>query len=209
VRVSYLQPAEMRPDLVTGIGSTPGVARYFDLSFQHASGAVLRRMRRFGDGQAFLELIDRIRAVAPTAGIRSNFIVGFPQETQADVDELCNFLIAARLDAIGVFGYSDEDGTAAVDLPGHLDDDEVAARVAHVAALADTLMVQRAEERLGEVTTMLVERIVDGAAEGRCEHQGPDDATTLVADGAGLSVGDLVEVRIVADDGVDLVAVAT
>lgn len=209
LRVSYLQPAEMRPDLVSVIGSTPGVARYFDMSFQHAAGDVLRRMRRFGDGGAFLELIARIRAVAPEAGIRSNFIVGFPQETEADVAQLCDFLIEARLDAIGVFGYSDEDGTAAVDLPGHLDDDEVAARVTEVAALADTLMAQRAEDRLGAVTDMLVERVAEGVAEGRCEHQGPDDAATVVHDATGLSVGDVVQVRIVGDEGLDLVAVTT
>ena len=92
VRVSYLQPAEMRPGLVSVIASTDGVAPYFDLSFQHASGPVLRRMRRFGDGEAFLGLLDQARALAPQAGARSNFIVGFPGETEADLEALCDFL---------------------------------------------------------------------------------------------------------------------
>ena len=78
VRVSYLQPAETRPGLVTAIASTPGVAAYYDLSFQHASSSVLRRMRRFGDPDSFLALIEQIRSQAPLAGIRSNVIVGFP-----------------------------------------------------------------------------------------------------------------------------------
>src|SRR6188508_3212033 len=86
VRVSYLQPAETRPGLVTAIASTPGVAAYFDLSFQHASNPVLRRMRRFGDSEAFLGLLDRVRSLAPEAGVRSNVIVGFPGETEQDLD---------------------------------------------------------------------------------------------------------------------------
>ena len=101
VRVSYLQPAETRPGLVTAIASTPGVAAYFDLSFQHASNPVLRRMRRFGDSESFLGLLEQARAQAPEAGARSNFIVGFPGETEQDLEVLCEFLTHARLDAIG------------------------------------------------------------------------------------------------------------
>ncbi|HEX2417467.1 MAG TPA: MiaB/RimO family radical SAM methylthiotransferase, partial [Micromonosporaceae bacterium] len=111
VRVSYLQPAETRPGLVEAIATTPGVAPYFDLSFQHASEPVLRRMRRFGSTKRFLDLLASIRSLQPAAGARSNVIIGFPGETRADVAELERFLYAARLDAIGVFGYSDEDGT--------------------------------------------------------------------------------------------------
>ena len=128
VRVSYLQPAETRPGLLEAIATTPGVAAYFDLSFQHASGPVLRRMRRFGDAEAFLDLVDRVRGLAPEAGIRSNVIVGFPGETDADLDVLCDFLVAARLDVTGVFGYSDEDGTEAASYADKLADSDVAAR---------------------------------------------------------------------------------
>ena len=150
VRVSYLQPAEVRPGLVETMTSTPGVAPYFDLSFQHASGSVLRAMRRFGDGERFCGLLDDIRRACPEAGVRSNFIVGFPGETEADVAELQDFLAEARLDAIGIFGYSDEDGTEAAALPGHLPEDEVARRVEDLADLADELVAQRALERHGE-----------------------------------------------------------
>src|SRR5262249_17008925 len=131
VRVSYLQPAETRPGLVEAIAATPGVAPYFDLSFQHASGPVLRRMRRFGEAESFLALRDRVRALAPGAGVRSNVIVGFPGETEADLEVLTDFLVAARMDVTGVFGYSDEDGTEAASFTDKLDDDEVRARVAH------------------------------------------------------------------------------
>ena len=130
VRVSYLQPAETRPDLVRAIATTPGVASYFDLSFQHASPTVLRRMKRFGDPDSFLGLLDSIRTLDPTAGVRCNVIVGFPGETEDDVDVLTDFLERARLDVVGVFGYSDEDGTEAAGFDGKIDEAEVAERVA-------------------------------------------------------------------------------
>jgi ribosomal protein S12 methylthiotransferase len=203
VRLSYLQPAEMRPTLVQTLTCTPGVVPYFDMSFQHASGPVLRRMRRFGDTERFLDLLAQIRAAAPTAGVRSNVIVGFPGETEADVAELERFLTAARLDAIGVFGYSDEDGTEAEHLPDKVDPDEVERRVQRLTALAEELTSQRAEERIGETVVVLVES-EDG--EGRAEHQAPDvDGTTLVR-GEGLRVGDLVTAVVVDTEGVDLVA---
>ena len=205
VRVSYLQPAEMRPGLVDVIGATPGVAPYFDLSFQHASGPVLRRMRRFGDAEAFLELIARIRAVAPEAGIRSNFIVGFPGETDDDMEILSQFLTAAGLDAIGVFGYSDEDGTEAVNLDGHLSEEEITARRNHLHDLADALMDARAAERIGAPARLLVESVGPEGSEGRCAHQGPDDGSTAVPE-RHLQVGHVYNVIIDDSVGVDLVA---
>jgi tRNA A37 methylthiotransferase MiaB len=209
VRVSYLQPAEMRPSLLEVMCATDGVAPYFDLSFQHASGSLLRRMRRFGDGAAFLGLLDQVRAQAPLAGVRSNVIVGFPGETEADVEELSAFLEAARLDVVGVFGYSDEDGTEAEGYDGKLDEPEIAARVAHIGDLVEQLTAQRAEDRVGEEVELLVERVHDRSAEGRAAHQGPDvDGTTTLApdDGPLPGVGELVRARVIASDGVDLVA---
>lgn len=206
VRVSYLQPAEIRPGLVQVIADTPGVARYFDVSFQHASGPVLRRMRRFGDAEAFLSLLRQIRADAPTAGVRSNFIVGFPGETEDDLEVLADFLQEAELDAIGVFGYSDEDGTEAVHLPDHVDEDTVADRVRRLTDLADALMEQRAESRVGEVGRFLVESVADGVVEGRLEHQGPEDAGALLTSApTDLAVGDMVTVRVVGNEGVDVI----
>ena len=208
VRLSYLQPAETRPSLVTALATTPGVAPYFDLSFQHSSEAVLRRMRRFGGTDRFLELIAQVRALAPTAGIRSNVIVGFPGETKADVAELTRFLTEARLDAVGVFGYSDEDGTEAAGYDGKLREDVVDRRVARLSELVDELMAQRAEERLGEVVEVLVETVGPDGAEGRAAHQAPEvDGATLVTDlPADVRVGDLVRASVTGSAGVDLTA---
>ena len=201
IRVSYLQPAELKPGLIEAIATTPGVARYFDLSFQHASGPVLRRMRRFGSTESFLAMLDRVRALAPAAGVRSNVIVGFPGETADDLAELRRFLSEARLDAVGVFGYSDEDGTEAERLAGKLDPDEIAERVAEVTDLVEQLTWQRAEERLGSTVVVLAES--DG--HGRAEHQGPEDGDCRFTDAAGIGIGDLVLADVVGVDGVDLV----
>jgi len=214
VRISYLQPAELRPGLIEVIASTPGVADYFDLSFQHASGPVLRAMRRFGDRERFWALLDQIRAISPGAGVRSNFIVGFPGETAADVAELELFLGRAGLDAIGIFGYSDEDGTEAASRPGKLDDAEIARRVEEVADLAEELMAQRAADRLGETLDVLIEEPVPadecdegGTFTGRAAHQAPEvDGVTTVRSAVPLAPGDLVRAVVTGSDGVDLVA---
>jgi ribosomal protein S12 methylthiotransferase RimO len=208
VRVSYLQPAETRPGLVAAITSTPGVAAYFDLSFQHASGPVLRRMRRFGDAESFLGLLADVRGEAPTAGVRSNFIVGFPGETEEDFEALCAFVVGARLDAVGVFGYSDEDGTEAESYADKLDADAVAERVEHLTALAEELTAQRAEERIGERVEVLLETLGPVAVEGRAACQGPDvdGSTRLTALPDGSRVGDMIEAVVVATEGVDQVA---
>lgn len=211
IRVSYLQPAETRPELIAAMASVPKVVPYFDLSFQHASATVLRRMRRFGDPDSFLDLINRIRDLAPQAGIRTNVIAGFPGETEADVAILRDWLIAAELDVVGVFGYSDEEGTAAEKLDGHVDADEVEARRSGLADLVSELMDQRASERVGEPVSVLIEEITDEGLLGRAEHQGPEvDGTTLVSSdgqsGVSASVGDIVAATVTASDGIDLIA---
>lgn len=200
VRVNYLQPAEMRPGLVDTIADTPGVAPYFDLSFQHSSSRVLRRMRRFGGTDDFLGLLDMIRTRNPRAGVRTNVIVGFPGESDDDLSELMGFLESARLDAVGVFGYSDEEGTEAATLDGHLPEAEIDRRVAEVSALVDELMLERASERVGDEVELLVEE--PGIA--RAAHQGPDDSATIID--TAHAVGEVVRARVVGVDGIDLVA---
>lgn len=208
VRVSYLQPAEMRPGLIDVLTSTPKVAPYFDLSFQHSAPGVLRAMRRFGDTERFLELLETIRGKAPQAGVRSNFIVGFPGESEADFAELERFLTGARLDAIGVFGYSDEDGTEAVSYDGKLDADVIAERLEHLSRIAEELTAQRAEERLGESLTVLVDSVDgDDGAVGRAAHQAPEtDGQVVFTTSRGLVPGRMVEAKVVGTEGVDLVA---
>ena len=210
IRVSYLQPAELRPSLIGALTGTPKVVPYFDLSFQHSAPGVLRRMRRFGDTDRFLELLGTIRELAPGAGARSNFIVGFPGETEQDYAELQRFLNEARLDAIGVFGYSDEDGTEAAGFPDadKLDQDLIDERAAQLADLAEDLVAQRAAERVGERIRVLVEEVGPEYAEGRAAHQGPEvDGSVRLAGPVGdLRVGSFVDAVVLESEGVDLIA---
>lgn len=210
IRVSYLQPAEIRPELVAAICGSEHVVPYFDLPFQHASAPVLRRMRRFGDADSFLGLLDLIRAADPSAGVRSNVIVGFPGETEDDLAVLTDFLGAARLDAVGVFGYSDEEGTEGAGLPGKIPADEIADRVDRVTAVVDELLAQRAEERVGERVRFLVEGPGEEGAAGRIAQQGPetDGASTIRGLDNETLPGTLGWGRVARADGVDLVVEA-
>ena len=204
VRLSYLQPAEMRPSLIQAMIESEKVAPYFDLSFQHTSPTVLRRMRRFGDSEKFLHLINQIRVLSPEAGIRSNFIVGFPGETQADFDELADFISAAKLDAIGIFGYSDEDNTEALDLSDKVEEDVIRQRVESLSSLADEMVSLRASARIGENVRVLIED--SELQEGRAAHQGPEvDGTTSFID-TNFQVGQYIDAVIIDSMGADLVA---
>ena len=205
IRLSYLQPAEIRPTLLQAMVATPKVVPYFDLSFQHSSGTVLRRMRRFGDSEKFLHLLSQIRALNPEAGIRSNFIVGFPGETEAEYEDLINFISKARLDAIGIFGYSDEDKTEAIGLENKIDEDVINERVSELTTLVDELITQRAEERIGQRVRVLIEDSESG--EGRAEHQGPEvDGSTFIRGRNKFRVGEYVDAIVSEVEGVDLVA---
>jgi len=207
VRLSYLQPAEMRPSLLQAMIETEKVAPYFDLSFQHASPSVLRRMRRFGSSEQFLHLITQIRALSPEAGIRSNFIVGFPGETQDDFDELANFITAAKLDAVGIFGYSDEDNTEALNLAEKVADEVIRERVDSLSSLADEMVSIRAAGRIGEKVRVLIED--EELQEGRAAHQGPEVDGTTSFIGTEFKVGEYIDAVIVDSMGADLVAEAS
>ena len=204
VRLSYLQPAEMRPSLLQAMIETEKIAPYFDLSFQHTSPTILRRMRRFGDSEKFLHLITQIRALSPEAGIRSNFIVGFPGETQADFDELADFISAAKLDAIGIFGYSDEDNTEALDLADKVDEDVIRQRVESLSSLSDEMVSLRATARIGESVRVLIED--RELQEGRAAHQGPEVDGTTSFIGTNFEVGQCIDAVIIDSMGADLVA---
>ena len=204
VRLSYLQPAEMRPTLLQAMIATDKTAPYFDLSFQHTSPTILRRMRRFGDTEKFLHLISQIRALSPEAGIRSNFIVGFPGETQEDFDDLANFITLAKLDAVGVFGYSDEDKTEALDLSDKVDADVISQRVETLSALADEMVSLRAQARIGENVRVLIEDAE--LQEGRAAHQGPEVDGTTTFIGTNFAVGQYVDAVVIDSMGADLVA---
>jgi ribosomal protein S12 methylthiotransferase RimO len=204
VRLSYLQPAEMRPTLIQAMIATPKTVPYFDLSFQHSSPTVLRRMRRFGDNEKFLHLINQIRILSPEAGIRSNFIVGFPGETQDDFDELARFITEAKLDAVGIFGYSDEDNTEALKIDGKINEEVIAQRLETLSSLADEMVSLRAQARIGETIRVLIEDAE--LQEGRAAHQGPevDGSTTFI--GTDFAAGQYVDAVVIDSMGADLVA---
>ena len=205
IRLSYLQPAEVRPSLLQAIVSVDKVVPYFDLSFQHANGDLLRSMRRFGDGEKFLHLITQIRALNPEAGIRSNFIVGFPGESDAQFMDLIEFLTQAQLDAIGVFGYSDEDKTEGKTLENKVAPELIKERVNELSTLVDELITQRAEARIGQKVTVLIED--EAEQEGRAEHQGPDvDGSTFIKSRNKYRVGEYVDAVVSDVLGVDLIA---
>ena len=203
IRLSYLQPAEMRPTLLQAMIEHEKVAPYFDLSFQHSAKSVLRAMRRFGGTEEFLHLINQIRALSPEAGIRSNFIVGFPGESESDFAELCQFIESAKLDAVGVFGYSDEDGTEALTMADKLSEEVVAERVAQLSTIADYAVSARATGRIGQEVEVLIDD--PELQEGRADFQGPEVDGTVAFVGTNFKSGDWVRAVITESAGADLI----
>jgi ribosomal protein S12 methylthiotransferase len=199
-RLLYLYPSDLTEGLIDAMCAT-GVP-YFDLSLQHVSRPLMRRMRRWGDGQRFLERIEAIRARVPEAAFRSNFIVGYPGETEADHDELLGFVEAAQLDWVGFFPYSREDGTYAADLDGQIDPGLIGERLAELRELQDPITAGRRDDLIG--TT--VEVLVDQPGVGRSHREAPeiDGVVHLPTE---LAVGSLVKVRVTGAAGPDLDAV--
>lgn len=199
VRLLYLYPSDLSDDLISAILDTN--VPYFDLSLQHVSKEHLRRMRRWGDGQRFLDRIADIRDREPSAVFRSNFIVGYPGETETDHDQLLDFVQQAQLDWCGFFAYSPEEGTHAFDLPGRVDDRKVALRLAELRELQDEITAARRDECIGEIHRILV----DEPGVGRSHREAPEiDGVVNVPDA--LVVGEYHDVRITDALGPDLVA---
>jgi ribosomal protein S12 methylthiotransferase RimO len=208
VRLNYLQPDEITPGLLEEMAANPVVCSYFDLSLQHASAPVLRRMRRGGSADAFLDLVARIRALDPDAAFRSNFIIGFPGERAADVRTLEEFLEAARLDWVAFFAWSPEDGTAALGLDGRVPSATARARVERVQELQDRLLAEVQDRWVGRRLEVLVERIEDdGTAEGRSFREAADSDGVVRVEGAhGTRVGAYLPVVVSAAQGPELLA---
>lgn len=199
VRLLYLYPSEMTDELVELIATGP--VPYFDLSLQHVSAPLVRRMRRWGDGERFLARIDAIRTMRPDAAFRSNFIVGYPGETEDDHDQLLDFVESARLDWCGFFAYSAEDGTYAAGLDGAVEPALVGDRLAELRELQDTITGRARDALVGERTVVLVDEV--GVA--RSHREAPEiDGIIEVPDT--LAVGELHPVEITAAAGPDLTA---
>ena len=155
VRLLYLYPSDLSDELIDAILDT-GVP-YFDLSLQHASKEHLRRMKRWGDGPRFLERIARIRTLSPDAAFRSNFIVGYPGETEEDHDQLLSFVRDAQLDWCGFFAFSPEDGTHALTLPNRVEEGLMNERLAELREPQDNISAERRDLLLGETIEVLVD----------------------------------------------------
>jgi ribosomal protein S12 methylthiotransferase len=201
VRLLYLYPSDLSDELIEAILATD--VAYFDLSLQHVSKAHLRRMRRWGDGQRFLSRIDDIRSREADAVFRSNFIVGYPGETEADHDELLSFVEQAQLDWCGFFAYSPEEGTHAVGLPDRVAEDVMQLRLAELRELQDDITARRRDDCIG--TTQRV--LVDEPGVARSHREAPEIDGVVNVPG-NLSVGEFHHVEIVDAMGPDLVGVA-
>ena len=199
VRLLYLYPSDLTDGLIDAICDS-GVP-YFDLSLQHVSKPLLRRMRRWGDGQRFLDRIADIRDREPDAAFRSNFIVGYPGETEADHDQLLHFVEEAQLDWCGFFSYSREDGTYAADLDGAVDPGLMSERLAELRELQDDITATRRDALIGYTISVLV----DTVGVGRSHREAPEIDGVVHLD-EGLTPGEIVEVDIVDALGPDLVA---
>jgi ribosomal protein S12 methylthiotransferase len=199
VRLLYLYPSDLTDELIDAVCAT-GVP-YFDLSLQHASRGLLRRMRRWGDGERFLRRIDDIRRRVPEAAFRSNFIVGYPGETEDDHDQLLSFLARANLDWAGFFAYSEETGTLAARLDDKVDASLVRERLAELGELQDGITARRRDALIGSVLEVLVD--APGVARSHREAPEIDGIVSVPPD---VSVGELVKVTITGAAGPDLEA---
>ncbi|MEY3680424.1 MAG: ribosomal protein methylthiotransferase RimO, partial [Actinomycetota bacterium] len=198
-RLLYLYPSDLSDELIDAICDT-GVP-YFDLSLQHVSKPLLRRMRRWGDGQRFIDRIADIRRREPDATFRSNFIVGYPGETEADHDQLLEFVAAARLDWCGFFAYSPEEGTYAFDLDGAVDPSLVSERLSELTELQDSITARSRDALIGRTIEVLVDE--PGLARSHREAPEIDGVVEVPVD---LTVGEFHQVIVESAMGPDLVA---
>jgi ribosomal protein S12 methylthiotransferase len=199
-RLLYLYPSELNDGLIDVIAATG--CPYFDLSLQHVSRPHLRRMRRWGETERFLERIGRIRRVVPEAGLRSSFIVGYPGETEEDHDRLLRFLDDAELDWAGFFAFSPEEGTYAAGLGGAVAAGLVAERLAECREIQDSITAVRRRELVGRTIRVLVDR--PGVARG---HREAPEIDGVVRVPATLPSGSWLDVMVTAAVGTDLEAV--
>lgn len=207
IRLLYLYPREIRPELITEMADNPKVASYFDLSLQHASQRLLRGMKRPGGTESYRTLVDRIRQAAPDATLRSSFIVGFPSETDDDVEELADFLGEIELDWAGFFPYSAEQGTPAAELDGRVDADTVGERLRFLQGIQDDITATANLNQVGETISVLVDEVSEGVAVGRSYRQAPEIDGIVTLDRG--TVGEWVQAEVVAAFGPDLEAKVT
>jgi ribosomal protein S12 methylthiotransferase len=198
-RLLYLYPSDLTDGLIDAICAT-GVA-YFDLSLQHVSPPLVRRMRRWGNGDKFLRRIADIRAREPTAAFRSNFIVGYPGETEDDHDQLLDFVTEAEVDWCGFFAFSPEEGTYAHHLDGQVPGSLVAERLSELRELQDRITARKRDQLLGSE----VEVLVDSPGTARSHREAPE-IDGIIAVPAHLAAGTFATLTVTGATGPDLEA---
>ena len=206
VRLLYLYPSEVRDPLVSTMLELDTVVPYFDLSLQHASAPLLRAMKRWGDGERFLNIIERIRRDEPAAAFRSSFIVGFPGETERHHDELLAFLDAAGLDWAGFFAFSREEGTAAESMEGAPEPTLVGERLRELSELQEPITAAARAALVDETVDVLVDGFEDGEAVGRTYREAPEIDGVVRLGAAWARSGALVRALVTGCEGPDLEA---
>ena len=205
LRLYYLYPKELRPALIEEMAGNPLVADYFDLSLQHTAVSLLRAMKRPGSGEQHRDLIARIRRAAPDAALRSSFIVGFPGETDDDVDDLAAFLSEVELDWAGFFPYSPEEGTEAAVMDGQIPEGEKQERLRYLQAIQDEITTSRTIEQIGRTVTVVVDQVEEGMPVGRSYREAPEIDGVIILDHG--EPGEWVTAEVTGGFGTDLEAV--
>ena len=212
IRVLYAYPNRITPEFVEALGSGRRVARYLDVPLQHADAGMLKAMRRGGSADTHLKLVETLRRGVPGIALRTTLIVGFPGETEADVEELSGFISDHAFDHLGVFTYSHEEGTSAYQLDDDVPARTKAARRARVMGLQKRLVQKRQRDRIGDRVRVLVDGPSsdhDLVLKARLSTQAPDiDASVYLTecDPSRFRAGDFVDVEIVGAQGYDLLA---
>jgi len=204
LRLYYLFPKEIRQGLIELMAGHDTIADYFDLSLQHSSPRLLRSMRRPGSGDRHLDLIQRIRKAAPAAATRSSFILGYPGETDDDVEELVEFLGEARLDWAGFFPYSAEEGTDASTMPDQVPSSIITERMRHVQEVQDEITAARNSRVVGRTLRILIDQVEDGQPVGRSYREAPEIDGLILLDGG--EPGEWVTATVAGAYGIDLSA---
>ena len=199
VRLLYLYPSELNQQLIDVMCSL--TVPYFDLSLQHVSSPLMRRMKRWGDAERFRDLISEIRRNSPSAVFRSNFIVGYPGETEEDQDQLIDFIKEIQLDWCGFFAFSDEEDTYASGLEGKIDRSLIIERLKELSCLQDEITSSKRDALIGERISVLV----DSHGVGRTYREAPEiDGVVSVPDSC--QVGEFTDLIVKGSLGPDLEA---
>jgi ribosomal protein S12 methylthiotransferase len=209
IRLHYAYPARFPEDVIRVMRTRPKICKYLDIPFQHISDSQLKAMRRGVTRAETLELIRRLRAEVPDIALRTTLLTGYPGETEADFAELAAFVEQARFDRLGVFPYSEEEGTySALHLPDDVPDQVKQARVDRLMRIQNAISYENNLRRVGREEKVLIDRLENGTAVGRTQYDSPEvDQEVRIENAGSLTVGEFYRVRITAAEDYDLFAV--